>query len=129
MDRLAGPPRGSAAQPHAGAGEVERLTGRGVDHARPDRFAGSLVDQLDLGAGRFVEHPVVAELRALDYLEEQDGWGGDIGYAIVGSPDGASITVALEKDVDFTLLGPLLPGEAPLHISVTSLASPNVVEP
>ena len=70
-----------------------------------------------------------AELRSLDYLQEQDGWSGEIGYAIVGSPDGASISVALEKDVDFTLLGPLLPGEAPLHITVTSLASPNVVEP
>ncbi len=70
-----------------------------------------------------------AELRALTYLQEQDGWSGEIGYTIVGAPDGASITVALEKDVDFTLLGPLLPGEAPLHITVTSLASPNVVEP
>ena len=48
---------------------------------------------------------------------------------ILGSPDGATVTVVLEKDVDFTLLGPLLPGEDPLHIAVTSLASPNVIEP
>lgn len=79
--------------------------------------------------GEVILDPVAAELRALDYLEEQDGWSAEIGYAIVGSPDGTNITVALEKDVDFTLLGPLLPGEAPLHINVTSLASPNVVEP
>jgi hypothetical protein len=79
--------------------------------------------------GEVILDPVAAELRALDYLEEQDGWSAEIVYAIVGSPDGADITVALEKDVDFTLLGPLLPGEAPLHITVTSLASPNVVEP
>ena len=70
-----------------------------------------------------------AELRAFDYLQEQDGWSDEIGYAIFGSPDGASISVALEKNVDFTLLGPLLPGEAPLKITVTSLASPNVVAP
>ena len=79
--------------------------------------------------GEVILDAAAAELRALDYLQEQDGWSGEIGYAIVGSPDGATITVALEKDVDFTLLGPLLPGEAPLHITVTSLASPNVVEP
>ena len=79
--------------------------------------------------GEVILDAAVAELRALDYLQQQDGWSGEIGYSIVGSPDGASITVALEKDVDFTLLGPLLPGEAPLHITVTSLASPNVIEP
>lgn len=70
-----------------------------------------------------------AELRALDYLEHQDGWSNEIIYTIVTSPDGATITVVLERDVDFTLLGPLLPGEEPLHITVTSLASPNVIDP
>ncbi len=70
-----------------------------------------------------------AELRAFDYLQEQDGWSAEIAYAIVAAGDGSAITVVLERDLDFTLLGPLLPGEAPLHITVTSLASPNVVEP
>jgi hypothetical protein len=79
--------------------------------------------------GEVILDPTMAELRALDYLQEQDGWSGEIGFTIVGSPDGASITVALEKDVNFTLMGPLLPGEAPLHVAVTSLASPNVIEP
>jgi hypothetical protein len=68
-----------------------------------------------------------AELRALDYLEHQDGWAGDIAYSVAASPD--TITVILERNVDFTLLGPLLPGEEPLHITVTSMASPNVVDP
>ena len=79
--------------------------------------------------GEIILDAAAAELRALEYLEQQDGWSDEIGYTIVGSADGAGIAVALEKDVDFTLLGPLLPGEAPLHIAVTSLASPNVIEP
>jgi hypothetical protein len=79
--------------------------------------------------GEVILDPAAAELRALDHLVVQDGWSGEIGYTIVGSADGAGITVSLDKDVDFTLLGPLLPGEAPLHITVTSLASPNVIEP
>ena len=65
----------------------------------------------------------------MDYLQEQDGWSAEINYTIVAAGDGSAITVLLERDLDFTLLGPLLPGEAPLHIAVTSLASPNVVEP
>jgi len=70
-----------------------------------------------------------AELRALDYLERQDGWSGDITYTIAAAADGSEVTVVLEKDVDFTLLAPLLPGEDPLHVTVTSRASPNVVAP
>ena len=70
-----------------------------------------------------------AELRALDYLGHQAGWSTDINYSIIAAADGATITVILEKDIDFTLLGPLLPGEEPLHITVTSFASPNVVNP
>ncbi len=79
--------------------------------------------------GEVILDPAEAELRALEFLQNQDGWSGDIVYTIIGSPDGATITVSLERDVDFTLLGPFLPGEAPLHITVTSLASPNVVGP
>lgn len=67
--------------------------------------------------------------RAFEYLFNQDGWSADIAAGVISSPDGASITVILEKDVDLTLLGPFLPGEEPLHIAVTSLASPNVVAP
>lgn len=70
-----------------------------------------------------------AEFRALEYLEYQDGWSSDIRYTIVAAADGSGVTVVLEEDVDFTLLGPLLPGEEPLHITVTSRASPNVVAP
>ena len=79
--------------------------------------------------GEVILDTAAAELRALDYLEAQDGWSGEIGYTIVGSADGASIAVVLEKDVDSKLLGPLLPGEAPLHVTVTSRASPNAIEP
>ncbi len=86
------------------------------------------VDHLN-ETGEVILDVAAAELRALDYLEAQDGWSAEIGYMILGSPDGATVTVVLEKDVDFTLLGPLLPGEDPLHIAVTSLASPNVIEP
>lgn len=67
--------------------------------------------------------------RALEYLLNQDGWSDEIAAQAIPSLDGASITVVLEKDVDFTLLGPFLPGEDPLHITVTALASPNVVGP
>lgn len=71
----------------------------------------------------------LAEDRAFEYLLNQDGWSDEISAQAIPSSDGASITVILEKDVDFTLLGPFLPGEEPLHITVTSLASPNVVAP
>lgn len=70
-----------------------------------------------------------AELRALEYLEHQDGWSPEIVYTIVAAADGSAVTVILERDVGFTLLGPLLPGEDPLHITVTSQASPNTVAP
>jgi len=72
---------------------------------------------------------VLASDRAFEYLFDQDGWSDEIIARVIPSPDGASITVILEKDVEFTLLGPFLPGEDPLHVTVTSLASPNVVAP
>jgi hypothetical protein len=80
-------------------------------------------------SGEVVLDPELAEDRAAEYLLNQDGWTAEISASITGSADGATITVVLEKDVEFTLLGPLIPGEAPLHITVTSLASPNVVAP
>lgn len=86
------------------------------------------INQLDL-TGAVVLDQASAEIRALEYLQHQDGWSDDIGYSIVAANDGSTIEVALDKDVDFTLLGPLLPGEEPFHVSVTSLASPNVVGP
>jgi len=70
-----------------------------------------------------------AELRALEYLEQQDGWSAEIAPTVVAAGDGSAVTVVLEKDVDFTLLGPLLPGEDPFRITVTSRASPNTVAP
>ena len=70
-----------------------------------------------------------AELRALEYLQHQDGWSSEISYTIAAATDGSEVTVVLQNDVDFTLLGPLLPGEDPLQITVTSRASPNVVGP
>lgn len=74
--------------------------------------------------------PAEAELRALDLLQRQDGWDPEvITYRIVGAGDGSLVTVVLERDLDFSLLGPLLPGEAPLHIVVTATASPNAVVP
>jgi hypothetical protein len=79
--------------------------------------------------GEVILHMLDAELRALDYLTRQDGWSIDISYSIVAADDGSDIEVILEKDVDFTLLGPLLPGEDPLRVTVTSRASPNVVGP
>jgi len=79
--------------------------------------------------GDVILDPALAENRATEYLLNQADWTPEISVSISGSPDGGSITVILEKDVEFTLLGPLIPGEAPLHITVTSLASPNVVAP
>ncbi len=86
------------------------------------------IDHLN-DTGEVILAGAAAELRALQYLEHQDGWSSDITYTIISAPDGSNVTVALEQDVDFTLLGPLLPGEEPLHITVTSRASPNVVGP
>jgi uncharacterized membrane protein len=86
------------------------------------------IGRLD-GTGEITLDPAAAELRARDYLQSQDGWDGTISYGIVAAADGSAIAVTLERDVDFTLLGPLLPGEAPLHIAVTAQASPNVVAP
>ena len=71
----------------------------------------------------------VAADRAYEYLVDQEGWSDAITAQADPAPDGSFITVILEKDVDFTLLGPFLPGEDPFHITVTSLASPNVVGP
>lgn len=71
----------------------------------------------------------VAEERALEHLEQQDGWSAEIDAEVIPEADGSAVTVILQKDVDFMLLGALLPGEDPLHIYVTSLASPNVVGP
>ena len=79
--------------------------------------------------GEIVLDETLAEQRALAYLQEQDGWTAEIAFAIATAPDGSAVTVELERDVDFTLLGPLLPGEDPLRISVTSVASPNVIGP
>ena len=79
--------------------------------------------------GEVILDAVAAERRALAHLQEQDGWTAGITYLVETAPDGSAITVALEKDVDFTLLGPLLPGEDPLRVAVTSVASPNVIEP
>ena len=79
--------------------------------------------------GEVILHRADAEMRALDYLTRQDGWSADISYSIVTAADGSVIEIVLEKDVDFTLLGPLLPGEDPLRVTVTSRASPNVVGP
>jgi hypothetical protein len=73
--------------------------------------------------------PAAAEERAAVYLVGQDGWSDEIVPDIEVATDFSSITVVLVKDVDFTLLGPLLPGEDPLRITVTALASPNVVSP
>lgn len=71
----------------------------------------------------------LASDRAFQYLTNQDGWTGDIAARVDPSADGAFVTVILEKEVDFTLLGPLLPGETALQITVTSQASPNVIAP
>ena len=79
--------------------------------------------------GEVILDPALAEERALTYLEHQDGWNDDIGHSVAGSLDGAGITVILEADIDFTLLGPLLPGEDPLHVTVAAFASPNVIVP
>jgi len=86
------------------------------------------IDHLDLTGEVILDGPE-AEARALEYLQHQDGWSAEITYAINSAADGSQVTVALDEDVDFTLLGALLPGEEPLHIAVTSLASPNVVGP
>mgnify|MGYP000004657138 FL=1 len=63
--------------------------------------------------GEVILDPTLAETRATEYLLNQDDWSAEIAASIVGAPDGATITVVLEKDVDFTLLGPLLPGGPP----------------
>lgn len=77
--------------------------------------------------GEVILDETLAVDRALTYLLSQDGWSTEILPSFAPTPNG--ITVTLDKDVDFTLVAALLPGEEPLHITVNSLASPNVVEP
>lgn len=77
--------------------------------------------------GEVILDESLAVERAVAYLQNQDGWSAEITPSFAPAPSG--ITVTLEKDVDFTLVGALLPGEEPLHITVASLASPNVIDP
>ena len=94
-------------------------------------IAGATAINLDHlnDTGEVVLDPVLSTERAFAYLEHQDGWAGDIAFEIVPAPGGVGITVVLHRDIDFTLLGPLLPGEDPLHVTVTAFASPNVIAP
>ncbi|MCP4966574.1 MAG: hypothetical protein GY926_15270 [bacterium] len=98
-----------------------------------DSAAIAAVTAIDIGhlneTGEVRLDEATAEERAAVYLTNQDGWSDEIVPNIAVAADLATITVVLEKDVDFTLLGPLLPGEDPLRITVTALASPNVVAP
>ena len=72
----------------------------------------------------------LAEARAREYLARQDTWDPvAITATVTAAPDGSAISVTLEKDVDFTLLGAFLPGEAPLRITISATANPNVVVP
>lgn len=74
--------------------------------------------------------PSLAAARALAYLERQDGWDPiEIGWTIDAASDGSTVSVTLERDVGFTLLGAFLPGEAPLHITIPAVAAPNAVAP
>ena len=68
-----------------------------------------------------------AEARAAQYLAAQDGWSADIVPAISSNLN--EVLVVLEKEVDFTLIGALLPGEQPFRITVTAAAAPNTVGP
>jgi uncharacterized membrane protein len=74
--------------------------------------------------------PATAETRARAYLARQDTWDpAEISATVVAAPDGSQISVTLEKDVDFTLLGFFLPGEAPLRITIPATANPNEIGP
>ena len=74
--------------------------------------------------------PALAEARAYEYLTRQDTWDpAEINWAISAAADGSEIAVTLQKDVDFTLLGAFLPGEAPLRITIPAAANPNEVAP
>ena len=77
--------------------------------------------------GEVVLAPAEAEDRAAQYLAAQDGWSADITPTIDAQLDG--VAVVLEKDVEFTLIGALLPGEEPFRVTVTAVASPNTVSP
>lgn len=94
-------------------------------------IAGATAIDLDYlnSTGEVLLDPELAEERALDLLQRQDGWGADIVYETTPDPAGTGITVILQRDIDFTLLGPLLPGEDPLHVTVAAFAAPNVVVP
>lgn len=86
------------------------------------------LDHLDSTGGVLLD-PDLARERALDYLENQDGWGADIAYEALPDPAGTGITVILQREVGFTLLGPLLPGEDPFQVRVSAFAAPNVIAP
>ncbi len=72
------------------------------------------------GAVRLV--PEEAAGRAGSYLTAHPEWDPTITDSIVPAPD--SITVVLEREVEFTLLRILLAGEEPFRVSVTATAVP-----
>ena len=63
-----------------------------------------------------------ATARASAYLTSHPEWNPAITPSVASTP--AAVTVTLEQEVEFTLVRVLLPGEAPLTVSVTANAIP-----
>jgi len=66
--------------------------------------------------------PAQANDRAFQYLVSHPEWGPDVDATVNATP--GSVTVVLEREVEFTLLRVLLPNEEPFTVTVRSLANP-----
>jgi len=69
--------------------------------------------------------PGVAEARALEYLDHQDGYDPVEVVTLVSATE-TEVTVYLEREVEFALLNGLLAGEDPVLVQVSGYSTPRV---
>ena len=85
--------------------------------------AATAIDEAEFRATGVIRlNPALAGDRAAAYIVNHPEWEADIGMLI--DPQPGSVSVELERDVDFTLLRVLLPNEDPLTVTVRSLSTP-----
>ncbi|MGD2051206.1 MAG: pilus assembly protein TadG-related protein [Acidimicrobiia bacterium] len=69
--------------------------------------------------------PGAAEARALEYLDRQDGYDPVEVVTMVAASE-TEVTVSLEREVEFALLGGLLAGEDPVLVQISGTATPRI---
>ncbi len=75
------------------------------------------------GEARLV--PGVAEARALEYLDRQDGYDPAEVVTMVAATE-TEVTVYLEREVEFALLSGLLAGEDPVLVQISGTSTPRI---